>query len=95
MVSQLYGIYRPQRPDTLLSSAGRGIPRPLSGTGSTDIWRSTSRPDEPYRLRCHWSGAGKQRKLPVYRQWYLFLPLKEVEELGRNADLYCQLRQIQ
>ena len=31
----------------------RGIPRPLSSTGSTDIWRSTSRPVEPYRLRCH------------------------------------------
>ena len=31
---------------------------------------------EPYRLRCHWSGTGNQRKLPVYGQWYLFLPLK-------------------
>lgn len=76
MVSQLYGIYRPQRPDTLLSGTGRGIPRPLSGTGGSGIRRSTSRPVEPYRLRCHWSGTGNQRKLPVYGQWYLFLPLK-------------------
>lgn len=76
VVFQLYRIYRPQRPDTLLSGAGRGIPRPLSGAGGTAIWRSTSRPVEPYRLRCHWSGTGNQRKLPVYRQWYLFLPLK-------------------
>lgn len=53
-----------------------GIPRPLSGAGGTDIWRSTSRPVEPYRLRFHWSGAGKQRKLSVYGQWYLLLPLK-------------------
>lgn len=37
---------------------------------------STSKPVEPYRLRCHWSGTGNQRKLPVYRQWYLLLPLK-------------------
>ena len=71
-----YRIYRPQRPDTLLSGAGRGIPRPLSGAGGTAIWRSTSRPVEPYRLRCHWSRTGSQRKLPVYRQWYLLLPIK-------------------
>lgn len=50
MVSQLYRIYRPQRPDTLLSGAGRGSSRPLSGAGGTAIWRSTSRPVEPYRL---------------------------------------------
>ena len=62
--------------DTLLSGSGRGIPRPLSGAGGTDIWRSTSRPVEPYRLRFHWSGAGNQRKLSVYGQWYLLLPLK-------------------
>ena len=49
---------------------------PLSGAGGTALWRSTSRPVEPYRLRCHWSGTGNQRKLPVYRQWYLLLPLK-------------------
>lgn len=60
VVSQLYGIYRPQRPNTLLSGAGRRIPRLLFGAGSTDIWRSTSRHDEPYRLRCHWSGTGSQ-----------------------------------
>ena len=24
----------------------------------------------------HWSGTGNQRKLPVYGQWYLLLPLK-------------------
>lgn len=59
-----------------VSGAGRGIPRPLSGAGGTAIWRSTSRPVEPYRLRCHWSGTGNQRKLPVYGQWYLLLPLK-------------------
>ena len=40
------------------------------------IWRSTSRPVEPYRLRCHWSGTGNQRKLPVYGQWYLFITAK-------------------
>ena len=44
VVFQLYRIYRPQRPDTLLSGAGRRIPRPLSGAGGTVLWRSTSRP---------------------------------------------------
>ena len=56
--------------------ARRRIPRPLSGAGGTAIWRSASRPVEPYRLRFHWSGTGNQRKLPVYGQWYLLLPLK-------------------
>ena len=59
-----------------LSGAGRRIPRPLSGAGDSGIRRNTPRLNEPYRLRCHWSGAGNQRKLPVYGQWYLLLPLK-------------------
>ena len=61
------------------------------------FWRSTSRPDEPYRLRCHWSGNWKPVKNYLfYGQWYLLLPLKRRwRNLEENADLHCQLRQIQ
>ncbi len=50
------------------------------GESSPVIWcrrvqlfrRSTSRPVEPYRLRCHWSGTGNQQKTTCLRTLYLY-----------------------